>query len=307
MNYAPRSSRDRKYLLGSALAVVSAILFGFLGIFTAHLYQFGLEPNEVLFYRFLGASIVLFPFSIRGIFKLTRKQLLVASLFGLIGYTGQSYLFFVAIQETGSAIANFLLYLYPVNVVVLKFILDKVKPTHFQITSMILGFIGAVLVISSSFEAVGLLGPLAGFLAALWYAIYIKCSESFTKEIPPRSLALFVFVGSTLSFGSSLIFVGEWTPFSLELAPSILGLSVLSTALPILLFFSAIQIVGASQSSLMSNVEPVVMVCLGAFILGETLTPKQILGTLIIGVAIMVLNYPVFKRKGGLSENPAVK
>uniref|UniRef100_UPI003204DAD1 DMT family transporter n=1 Tax=Corallococcus coralloides TaxID=184914 RepID=UPI003204DAD1 len=67
------------------------------------------------------------------------------------------------------------------------------------------------------------------------------------------------------------------------------GLALLSTVVAMLTFFAGLKRIGPVNTSLLSTLEPVMAVVLGALFLGERLSLRQGLGGLLILVAVVVL------------------
>ena len=64
---------------------------------------------------------------------------------------------------------------------------------------------------------------------------------------------------------------------------------VVSTVLAVLAFFAGLKRTGASTASILSTFEPVVSTALAALVLGEVLTPIQLLGAvLVLSAAVIV-------------------
>ena len=70
---------------------------------------------------------------------------------------------------------------------------------------------------------------------------------------------------------------------------AVAGLTLLSTVVAMLTFFAGLRRIGPVNTSLLSTLEPVMAVVLGAIFLGERLSLRQGLGGLLILVAVVVL------------------
>jgi drug/metabolite transporter (DMT)-like permease len=69
----------------------------------------------------------------------------------------------------------------------------------------------------------------------------------------------------------------------------ILALIIVGTVLPVTLFLAGVGRVGPTAASLLSTLEPVFTLALGALVLGESLSPVQVLGgALVLGAAVLV-------------------
>jgi drug/metabolite transporter (DMT)-like permease len=82
---------------------------------------------------------------------------------------------------------------------------------------------------------------------------------------------------------------------------AILGLSVISTVLSIMLVFAGTLKIGASKASILSTVEPVLTVVWAAILLGEHIEPAQYIGGVLIVTSVILLHIPP-RRSGMVPE-----
>jgi drug/metabolite transporter (DMT)-like permease len=117
------------------------------------------------------------------------------------------------------------------------------------------------------------------------------------KAIPPLVIALGQLTCSTLILMPIAgLFDRFWT-LSWPSAPvlwSVLALSVLSTALAYIIFFEIMAKAGSSNVMLVTLLIPFTSIALGTTLLGETLTLQQIIGGLIIGFGLLVIDGRLF-------------
>ena len=83
---------------------------------------------------------------------------------------------------------------------------------------------------------------------------------------------------------------------------SLIGLAAFSTALAYIVFFRIIARSGASNVMLVTLLIPVTAILLGWLVLGEPLAPREIVGALVIGSALIVIDGRIF---GWLRGRPA--
>lgn len=84
---------------------------------------------------------------------------------------------------------------------------------------------------------------------------------------------------------------------------AILGLAALSTSLAFIIFFQIVIRSGASNVMLVTLLVPVSAILLGYFFLGERIDMREIVGALIIGSALLVMDGRVFRwlRRSGVA------
>ena len=88
------------------------------------------------------------------------------------------------------------------------------------------------------------------------------------------------FLGDALSYGISLAVLGRAVHW--RAGASLLEGAAMAT------FFTATQIIGSVRTSLLMNFEAVSAILLGYLILGQTLTPMQLIGAAIVIAALFV-------------------
>ena len=79
----------------------------------------------------------------------------------------------------------------------------------------------------------------------------------------------------------------DWPPSAA--IPSAVGVILLSSVVPVLLFYSAIPLIGAGSAARLATVEPVTSVILSYIVLGDTLIATQIVGGAIVVASVVLL------------------
>ncbi len=93
-----------------------------------------------------------------------------------------------------------------------------------------------------------------------------------------------VFTILALATGESL-----WpTDIPMEAWLPLLGLGVVATALAIQTFYAGVKRVGGARASIISTVEPVYTILLAMLLFGERLEPLQLVGGVIVLVAVIL-------------------
>jgi drug/metabolite transporter (DMT)-like permease len=77
---------------------------------------------------------------------------------------------------------------------------------------------------------------------------------------------------------------------------AIVALAALSTALAYIVFFRILDRSGPTNVALVTLLIPVTAILLGVLVLGEPLTAREILGALVIGISLLVIDGRVFDR-----------
>jgi drug/metabolite transporter (DMT)-like permease len=75
----------------------------------------------------------------------------------------------------------------------------------------------------------------------------------------------------------------------------VLGLAALSTALAYIVFFQILRRSGATNVMLVTLLIPVTAILLGYFVLAESISLREIVGALVIGSALLLIDGRVLK------------
>jgi len=276
---------------GMLLAILSAASFSTLGLFAKLVYAEGFSVPQALAWRFTVAALVLWSITIvRGTWRRPILQYRDAFLLGLLGFSPQAGMFFMAVRYLDPGLASLLLYLYPSFVVIFGALFMRVVPRKTQVGAVILSLIGCVMTLWTR-GSYPLIGYFWGLAVAILYAVYLVASEKIVSRLDPLFATTNLMSASALVYWIITLASGNLrVPGSATTLLAILGIGTLATVVPILTLFAAIRRIGAADTSLVSTVEPLFTIILSALLLGERLTGLQLAGGAVILGAVLVLN-----------------
>ncbi len=164
------------------------------------------------------------------------------------------------------------------------------RATGMRLVGIVLGFAGVAVL--AGFNPQGgwwaVAGTMAVVAAALCYAAANLFAQSRFSETDP----LVIVVGSSLAGAALLAPLAVWqaprdVP-SWEAIASLLGLSVLGTAVALVFYYRMLASYGASRASLVTYLVPLTALVYGTLLLDEPLTPNAVGGLVLIlgGVAL---------------------
>ena len=126
---SPTTSAGSTSLVGALYVALSAASFGALPIFIKIAYASGAEPVAVLALRFTFAALLMSAIMlVKGLRWPRGRNLLTLACMGALGYVGQSFCFFSALNYASAGLVSLLLYLYPALVTVLAAIFLRPAP-----------------------------------------------------------------------------------------------------------------------------------------------------------------------------------
>jgi drug/metabolite transporter (DMT)-like permease len=134
--------------------------------------------------------------------------------------------------------------------------------------------------------------------APLSYGVAALLARRHLAKSPPLATATFQLTASSVMMAVIAGIVDR--PWQLALPGpttwlAVIGLAVLSTALAYIVFFQILRRSGATNVMLVTLLVPLTAILLGALVLGETISAREILGALVIGSALLVMDGRVLR------------
>lgn len=278
---------------GYILGAIAAATYGMNPLFALPLYKTGMDPDSVLFFRYLFAIPLLgIMIKMRGRnFKLKRKQIIPLIIMGLL-ISISSLALFQSYNYMEAGIASTLLFVYPIMVALIMSFFFKEKLTIQTVLCILLALAGiGILYKGGDGATLSLVGIGLVMASSLSYAIYIVgVNQSVLKDVATLKLTFYVLLfGLTLflvrvDFGVHLFIVDKW-----YLWGNLLALAVFPTAISFLCTTRAVQYIGSTPTAILGALEPVTAVFFGVTIFGESLTPRLIGGILMIILAVTLI------------------
>lgn len=275
--------------IGFVCIVASAAGFGAMPIFAKLAYAEGVDLPSMLFLRFAlagGALAVVMQW--RAMPWPRGGNLLALVAMGGVGYLGQSFCYFAALQHASAGLTALLLYLYPAIVTVLSAVLARRRLSPLRLSAVAAALFGTGLAVGGSLEG-SALGILLGVGAALIYSVYILVGERVTPAAGAMPSATVIMLSAALAYGGIVLWRGPAFPGSLAAWAAVGGIALFSTVVAMITFFAGMARLGAADAATLSTLEPVVTVVLAAVFLAEAVGGWQIVGGVIILAAVVVL------------------
>ena len=278
---------------GFILGAIAAASYGMNPLFTLPLYSAGMSVDTVLFYRYSLAVIVLgimMKFQKQS-FAIKRVDVLPLCIMGLL-FAFSSLFLFMSYNYMDAGIASTILFVYPVLVAIIMAVVFKEKVSPIAMFSIALAFVGiSMLCKSPGGQTLSLVGITFVFLSSLSYAIYIVgVNRSSLKDMPIAKLTFYV-----LLFGLSVYVVRLQFCTELQVIPTpmlwinAVSLAVFPTVISLVTMTKAIHYIGSTPTAILGALEPVTALFFGVLVFGEQLTPRIILGILMVITAVTLI------------------
>ena len=283
-------------LVGIILVVLSATGFATLALFSNYAYADKMDTFSILFFRFALSAIVMFALLIVRREPLpSGSTLLRLVMMGLLGYVGSSFAYLTALQYASSGLVALLLYLYPAFVSLLAILILHEQITLMKGIALSITLIGTALTVDPAGGQA--MGMLLGVLAAVFYSIYIIIGTEVLKRVSVIQSSVVIFATAGIVSGVLMLFNGAALPATNTGWMAVLAIVLLTTVLPVIAFLAGLERIGPSNAAMVSTLEPVVTVILGAVWLNETLRPMTLIGGSLILIAVLLLTQSELRRK----------
>lgn len=277
---------------GLLASIISAVLFGLMPLATKFLYSYGLNTITVVFFRqIIALPVVMILLKNTDKVKLSGKDVFEASRIIIFGMLFTQIMLYASYNYISTGLATTLHYIYPTFVVIGMVIFYKAKMTWVKISCVLLCTVGIILF----YEHVGqvqLNGMLIALGSGLSYAYYlISLSRSNIKFIPPMQYAfLYVVITSVAVFiyGMSTRSLHWFWPIEAWLVMVVFSITI--TIIAVLLVQYAVKFIEPEVVSIVSTLEPITSIIIGALYLNEIITIKTAVGMVCILSAVVIIS-----------------
>ena len=278
---------------GYLLGIIGSACYGLNPLFALPLYQKGLSPDSVLFYRYFFAIILLaMLMKYHGqSFALKRNEILPLAIMGIL-FSISSLTLFMSYNYMDAGIASTILFLYPIMVAVISALVFHEKLSLMTIIAIVLAFWGiSMLNENGSGKPLNFMGLLLVALSALSYAIYlIGVNRSVLKSMPTEKLTFYSILFGISIYLIRLNFLTDLQPLNTPFMwMNAIGLALLPTVISLVTITASIHLIGSTPTSILGALEPVTALVCGVLVFGELLSFKNIIGILMVLSAVTVI------------------
>ena len=287
----PSLSGSQSQAAGTMLILVAATCWGIAGGVGGVLVENGWDPIVISFYR--GALTLLFAMSWL-LFSTERRglgcrQLWTWSALAGAGVAGAFSFYFAGMKTGNVAVAATLLYSAPVFVFVAEYLSGRARMTLKNVLGLFLVLAGVALlsgVFSRSATGIGMSAVALGLLSGACYTLFIFGFQKAVAfgDIPVVMAAAFAVETVLLAaFAGAGIRPAAMQPIDAGL---ILVLGVLGGGVSFLFYIVGLKNSGATAAAVLGMAEPLTAAAFGFVVLGQSLSPRQILGAGILLVTV---------------------
>jgi drug/metabolite transporter (DMT)-like permease len=282
-------------LKGYLWGAIGGATYGMNPLFTLPMYQEGISPDSVLFFRYLFAiPILALIMKFNHVdFKIKHQEIPPLVLMGIM-FALCSLTLFQSYHYMDAGIASTILFLYPIIVALIMTFIFKEKLSFITIICLLMATAGiALLYKGEGGSTLSLTGTLLVIISALTYAIYIVgVNRSRLKNMNTIKVTFYV-----LLFGWSLFAIRSLFEGGIQTPPAdkwylwgnLLALGLLPTAISLLTTTIAIQLIGSTPTAILGALEPATAIFFGITVFNETLTIRETCGLVLIIIAVCIV------------------
>lgn len=275
--------------------IISMLVFGTLGLFTRNI---SVSSGELALYRAIFAAfLIMIYLKITGQktdFRKIKKEIPLLLLSGVA--MGINWiLLFQAYRFTTISVATLSYYFAPVIVTAVCPFLFHEKLTAQKLLCFVMSTIGLILIIGVTGEEQGakdLIGILYGIGAAVFYAAVILLNK-FIKRVEGIHRTLLQFYAAILVLIPYVAWSGGMHLAGLSAAGwvCLLTVGLVHTGITYCMYFSALKELPGQEAAILSYIDPLTAVIVSTLILGEAMTPFQIIG------GVLILGFTLWNEK----------
>jgi drug/metabolite transporter (DMT)-like permease len=283
-------------------------------VFTSRLFAggHGLRPIDPLILaqsRTTIALLILLPILLlKGRSSLrvqSSSHLLQFFLLGIFGLAASNYFYYFAIQKTSVATAIVLQYVAPVWVLLYMLARRLQRPTLRRVSGVVLAVLGCGLAVGELAAQRGFpwlvisgirfntLGVVAAELAAISFAFYNVYGQHLLQIYQRWTVLVYSLLGAAVFWQlvnppwkviAQHYSGGQWLFMAV--------FSVTSMLVPFSLYFAGLQHLDPTRAIVTACLEPVWAILLTALILGELVSPMQVVGIVVVLSATILVQRP---------------
>ena len=273
----------------------AAACWGCIGLFNRFLMRAGMGAANIVVIRNFGGLVLLtliFALRDRSVFHVKAKHLPIFFGTGVVSMVFFTLCYFKCQELCSLAVSAILLYTAPAMVVLMSAAVFRERITRKKLLALALALLGCSFVtgVWSGDASVTAAGVLFGLGAGFLYALYSIFAPFGLRHYTPFTVVYWTFVFGGLG-SLFLLDAGEMRTVFADgrMILVALGLIVISTVLPYLLYTNGLAKVESGKASILASLEPVVASFVGILAFGEPVSLMVFLGLGCILACVYVL------------------
>lgn len=276
---------------GKLFLIISALIYGISPVLAAIAYRGGVNGITLTFLR----SSISIPILYAMIYadgrrlrlpKFILKKVIVLGIFGgalpiLLLYLSYNYI--------ATGLATTLHFIYPLIIVLSSAIIYREKLSRVALSAVVFVTVG-IFMFSDISRGASTTGIILAILSGIFYSFYVIYIDK--SGLDSMDYLVLTFYVMMIMSASMLVFGAATGALSFDISPlswsvsAIISIIITIGAMP--LFQLGVRYEGASTAGILSTVEPITSVILGAAFLGERIGAAQIMGGAMILMGVIL-------------------
>ena len=257
----------------------------------------GLSSFQVASLRIIFAAIVIFIYSYNSLVKIPKKSWKWILITAYTGTFFPVYLISYGQTEIESGLASIITTITPINTLIVGIIFFGLVYTKKQLLGLLIGLIGAILLIYEASEAdinVNIYYSFFIYMTTVGYAASVNLIKNYLTDISPEAVTAGIFI-SISPPALLVLFLSDFSSLNLEdteVLNSIIFvfiLGVFGSAIAQTLFNKFVKIASPLFAAAVTYTMPIIAI-FWAILDGETLTIMQFFATAIILIGVYMVN-----------------
>lgn len=278
--------------------ILAGILWGGTGIFIRKSTELSMNNITIVSSKAVTASVIMFVSIFlynKSLIKIHLKDIFIFISAALIGMLGVNIFFNESVSFLSLSLAAVLLSLSPIFVLLLSYFLYKEKITLKKLISIILAFVGCILVsnILKSEIKISLWGIISGLLAAFSYALYsIISKKAMLKGYHSLTITLYAFIFIAIITAP----LADWN-LIIDLIKKdnnififIILHSLLVLILPYVFYTVSLNYMDTGKASILASCEPIAASVFGIIFFNEIPNIFSVVGIILTITALTLLS-----------------
>lgn len=283
---------ERSPVIGYIIVITAALAFAGNNAFAVLSYEGGTTPLTLITIRNLFTLIALTALMLmaRRTIALPRRERNAALGLGLLNST-MAFCLMSAFDHIAVGLAVLIFYLYPVFTGLGAWLMRQETLNRGIVIGLVGSFAGLALALGGAGATASILGMALAGAAALLMTGVILLSARVLQTDNARSVTLHMHISGALIFVVISLIAGDFSlPETSRGWVGVIAVPVFYT-IAVASFFAGIAWVGGVRTSLVMNLEPVASIALGFVLLGQLLSPRQLVGAALVIAAVTAVKW----------------
>jgi len=279
------------------LILLSALLWGTLGVFVTYLRKAGFGTLQIVFLRASVSTVLLGLFILlrdRSKFRIALHDFWIFIGTGLVSFTLFTVCNQISMRLCSLSIAAALLYTSPAFILIFSAIIFRERFTSAKVIAIAVTVFGCFLVsgLLTPGAVISVPGILAGIASGLCYGLYSIFGTFGVRKYDSLTVTFYTFL---LASAASLFFAdipsmpavfasADWV------LPLVLAFGPVTCLLPYLFYTAGLSGVEPGTAGILATLEPVVSALLSVMIFHEEMNWQKVLGIVFILGSVMIVN-----------------